>query len=385
MKAQRLLVALMSLVLAAAVPAFAQDKVGDTVYVEGGVSLQRDGKQLDSSDVQTGLEIQNFDLVRTGSDGIAEVSITNPRAPSMTIKVSPRTQFSFELSRLESRQQTSVGLSGGTISLKVGKLTGSQGLNVVLDNAVMGVRGTEFSVTSIPSGDLLVLCTSGDVVVTDETGREIHTIPGTAMEKLAGASFNAVSVGASDPEDFRKKWEDARIAALKAGAREVIKTEVQAYDRLFDEFTEEFGVFREKREILARWEAEEKSGKVDTTIDVEKERREIADLLTDLRETQFLLDRAHFRLLGLKEYHEQGFGEGDLGRGLTVNAFFARFEKDRAELEREMAEVRFAVRLLVHRSGGRDPTVVMDLKSFLERRLAHLKRLQHARVVKKPA
>ncbi|MGA2762173.1 MAG: FecR domain-containing protein [Spirochaetia bacterium] len=385
MKARRSLLILASLILVTAYPALAQDKIGDTVYLEGGVSLERGGQQLDQSEVQTGLAIENFDIVRTGPDGLAEVTIDNPKAPAMTVKVSPRTQFSFELSRLESRQQTSVGLSGGTISLKVGKLTGTQDLNVVLDNAVMGVRGTEFSVTSTPSGDLLVLCTTGDVVLTDENGKEVHAIPGTAIEKLAGGRFNTVTVGSADPGDFRNKWEDARIAALKANALEVIQREVQSYDRLQDEFTEEYAALQEKREILARWETEEKNGTIPAGADVGKEKAEIADILADLRETQFLLQRAHFRLLGLKELHDQGFGDGDLGRGLTANAFFVRFEKDRAELEREMASVRAAVRLLVHRNNGHDPTVVVDLKKFRERRLAHLRRLEHRRLVKKPA
>ena len=149
MAAKRSLLIFAAIILAASSPAFAQDKVGETVYLEGGVSLERNGKPLDPSEIQTGLAIENFDLVRTDADGLAEVSVDNPRTPAMTIKVSPHTQFSFELSKLGSRQQATVGLVGGTVSLKVAKLTSSQDLNVALDNAVMGVRGTEFAVTRL--------------------------------------------------------------------------------------------------------------------------------------------------------------------------------------------------------------------------------------------
>ena len=116
MKARRSLLIFSSLIFATGYPALAQDKIGEAVYIDGGVSLERNGRQLDQSDVQTGLEIQNFDMVRTEADGTAEVSVDNPKAPAMTITVSPRTRFSFELSKLESRQQASVGLVGGTMS-----------------------------------------------------------------------------------------------------------------------------------------------------------------------------------------------------------------------------------------------------------------------------
>jgi len=376
MKAGRLFLIFASLLFGVAISGSAQSKVGDVTYLEGGVLVQREGQALDQSQVQTGLTIANFDLVRTASDGLAEVSVNNPKVPAMTIKVSPRTQFSFELSKLEAKQETSVGFSGGSISLKVAKLAGDQDLNVVLDSAVMGVRGTDFTVTTVPSGDLLVLCREGDVVLTDETGKEVHAIPGTAIEKLAGGRFDTLEVGSADPDDFLRKWEQARSAALKADALAVIQREVQSYDRLTDEFAEEYAALKEKNAILARWEAEDKGAGAATGIDLEKERAEIADLLIDLRETQFLLERVYFRLLGLKDYHDQGFGRGELGRGVSTAAFFERFERDSTELEREMAAVRAAVRLLVKRSNGVDPTAIVDLKKFMGRRLVHLKRME---------
>lgn len=382
MKAARFLVMGAMLAAAGAWTAFAQEKVGEAVYMEGGVSLERNGAELDPSQVQTGIAIDNFDLVKTGADGLAEVSVKNPKIPALTIKVSPRTQFSFELNNLGSRQQTSVGLMSGSISLKAAKLSGSQDLNVVLDNAVMGVRGTEFTVTAVPSGDMLVTCRSGDVVLTDENGAEIHAVPGTAVQRRFGAKFAALSVGSADPDDFRKDWEGKRIGELKTGALAVIQREAQNYDRLVDQFTADYAALQEKRQILDTWEAEEKSGGA-AGPNVEKEKAEIADLLADIRETQFLLARAHFRLAALKEYHDQGFGEGQIRNGLSAKQFFERFEKDRRELEHQMAGVRLITKLYVHRNGGRDPTVVVDLHKFNERRIAHLKRLQHKRVAGK--
>ena len=209
-----------SLALAVAWPAGAMqkadpDKAGEAGYVEGGVGLERNGQEMDASVVQTGLAIDNLDLVKTGSDGQAEVHVTNPLAPGVTIKVSPRTQFTFELNKLGARQQTTLGLMGGTVALKVAKLRSNQDLDFKLETAVCGVRGTEFAVTTVPSGDLPVTCSVGDVVLTDEAGKETHAVPGTAVERRAGESFRTIPVTGADLDAFRTAWENERTAALK--------------------------------------------------------------------------------------------------------------------------------------------------------------------------
>jgi hypothetical protein len=125
-----------------------------------------------------------------------------------------------------------------------------QDLNVVVDNAVMGVRGTVFAVTTMPSGDLLAVCKSGDVVLTDEKGKEVHTVPGTAVERLAGIGFTTRPLGSTDPDDFSKSGEDARTSALKTDAFSVIQRDATAYDRLVDEFDDTYATLREKKDIL---------------------------------------------------------------------------------------------------------------------------------------
>ncbi len=358
------------------------DKVGDTSYLEGTVAVQRDGQDLDSSEVQTGLEIENYDMVKTAADGLAEVSITTPKSAGATIKVSPRTQFSFQLNSAGSRQQSFVGLMSGTVALTVAKLTATQDLMVQTESAVMGVRGTEFTVTAPPTGDVLVTCKSGDVVITDEKGSEFHATPGTAVEKRFGEPLGTLVV-MGDVEAFRKGWEDARLAFLKDHALEVMQREARRYDALADEFDAEYAALQEKKEILAKWRAEERKGIEASLDEVEKEKAEIRDLLADLRETQYLLERVHYRLAALKDLHDQGLGDGDIRKGLTVKEFFERFEKDRAALELRLADVRYVTKLFAHRNKGLDFTVVSDLRRFYEQRLARLKRLQHRKPVKK--
>lgn len=158
------------LLLASADGSGSQDQIGETVYTDGDVSVTRDGSPLSSDEVVIGLPIDNFDFMKTGDDGNAQVKVTTNRAPQSTITVSPDTQFTFELSTLQGRQTSSVNLISGSLSMKVSTLTGDQDLDVQTENTVLGVRGTEFAVTTSDAGDVLVTCSTGDVSCRTENG-----------------------------------------------------------------------------------------------------------------------------------------------------------------------------------------------------------------------
>jgi hypothetical protein len=222
------------------------------------------------------------------------------------------------------------------------------------------------------------------VVCTDEKGNELHATPGTAVEKTAAEDFRPLPVTGGDLETFRKAWEEKRMAALKADALQVMQRDARRYMQLVDEFQAGRDALDEKRDILARWTAEERSGKIGPdAASMEADRAELQQAISDLRETQFLLERLHYRLAALKEYHDQGFGEGNIREGLSTRQFFERFSKDRVALERSMAEVRHAAKLLVHRNRDNDPTLVTDVRVFYAKRVVRAHRPAARTAVKK--
>ena len=64
---------------------FADDKVGSVAYLEGELSVVRDGEEV--TGISTGSALQNFDLVRTSADGLAELDINAPQLPRITVKI----------------------------------------------------------------------------------------------------------------------------------------------------------------------------------------------------------------------------------------------------------------------------------------------------------
>jgi hypothetical protein len=59
---------------------FAKSVSGTITYIEGYVDLYRDGELLDWELVDIGFDIQEFDLIETGDDGLVEIEVKLPSA-----------------------------------------------------------------------------------------------------------------------------------------------------------------------------------------------------------------------------------------------------------------------------------------------------------------
>jgi hypothetical protein len=333
--------------------AFCEGKLGSVTYMEGDVSMVRDGVEMDS--IAIGADVQNFDLVKTGSDGLAELDVNSTQSPRMTIKVSADTRFSLEIAAIQGKQQTTLGIIGGSISMKASRLAGTQALSVKTDTATMGVRGTQFDVTSPPTGDVLVTCEEGEVVVTDDQGKELHAIPGTVVEKRPAELYRTVPVAVSGLGKFRGQWVSERAQALEKNAFRLIQANVRLYNTLVGELNAGHAELARSQGILSKWADEDKRARIGQRAEIVKERLAIGGLLARLRRMQFRLERVHFRLSRLKTYHDRGIGKGTLDGGVTTAQFFERFANEGKDVEQKLSLTRSVSKMYLRRSEGRLP------------------------------
>ncbi len=285
----------------------------------------------------------------------AEIAITAPKSPQMTIHISPDTQFSLEMSALSGKQQTTIGIIGGSISLKVAKLTAGQGVSVKTDTATMAVRGTSFTVTTPPSGDILVTTGEGDVLCTDDQGKDLHATPGVVVEKRPGELYRTAAVAAAELEKYRAQWGADRAADFQKKAPKLILANARLYDRLAKELAAERTELTRSTAILSKWRDENRRGRIGLRAEVARERIAIGALLARMRRTQFQLERVSFRLLRLRALHDRGIGVGTLDAGVTTAQFFARLDREKAAVDEGLALTRFLAKLYAKRSDGALP------------------------------
>ncbi len=124
---------LVAAALAAALPAFAGGVVGEALRVEGKVTLVRRGAPPVPLAVHA--RLRAGDIVRTGRDGRALLEIGRAR-----VMLAPRSSM-----RVRSESRADFGF--GRVFFRVlHRLRRQLGFEVHTSNAVLGVRGTEFSV-----------------------------------------------------------------------------------------------------------------------------------------------------------------------------------------------------------------------------------------------
>ena len=181
----------------------------------------------------------------------------------MTVRMSPDTQFSLEMATVDGKQESAIGIVGGQIALKVEKLLSTQSVKVKSDSAVMGVRGTDFTVTAPETGDILVTCDEGEVDVTDDQGKNLTAIPGTGVEERPGEVYRTLPITSSGVDQFRAQWRSERGQFVEKNALKLIRINARRYRQLSREFNALHRELAQDQAITRKWAWKIKRGESD--------------------------------------------------------------------------------------------------------------------------
>jgi hypothetical protein len=155
--------------------------------VEGGVMVQLAGASSTQALVQ-GAVLHEGDVVRTGADGRVEISLPG----GSTLRLGQNA--AFELRELApERKRFRARLWIGSLWAKVHKLLHDEAFQIETDNAVAGVRGTEFLVEAgAEAGEDRVRVYEGAVEVREHKSQWTHVVePGHELAFRRGAQPGA--------------------------------------------------------------------------------------------------------------------------------------------------------------------------------------------------
>jgi hypothetical protein len=334
---------------------------GQIVFFDGNVSVTRNGKQFDASSLYIGFEVGNYDLISTGADGQAELALKTARGQNVTVKVAANSSFYIEYDKLKSgKNSTSLEMLTGSMAVKVDTLASNTEVQVRTRTTVMGVRGTEFSVSSSPEDDLLITCNEGKVACTDEDGKVLYSEPGQAVEKIQGQSFKDIKVDVKQLEEYKKRWMKNRLDVLKANALRATRFFAKIFLASYQNIVDTYSQLMEKKDIIDKWIREDSEGKMGSKIEVMREKKQLIGLLFKLKRNLFLFERAFFRLMELEYYHSQGAGQGEIKPGLSADKFFEEFGAKKPAIITMIAKLKYLFKLFAKRNDGHFPVDMVD-------------------------
>ncbi len=330
----RLFVSTALILVAAAVISSAQE-IGRIEYVEGDVQLLRDDQILDSLEIQIGGPVLEMDLIQTGFDGYAEITIT--AGQNSTIRIRENSAYYVEIEEREDGNETRVRLLNGTLEAAVEQLDRRGRFRVDTQTAALGVRGTSFDVLTSPDEATLLGVREGTVSLSSG-GTDILAGAGTAVEADAAGSPRAREVANLDA--FYAEWFETRLQAFRNGA----PTFIRAYARRYDDTNANFvAAYRDLSRFRSRLEEAVQGGGGTLGGDM-RLRTEISPALLRMRSILPLYENTIYRLRELRRFHDQGIGRTEIGAVSSVE-FFRRFASQEELILRRLAEVRTLISL----------------------------------------
>ena len=345
--------------------AFAAGPIGQIVYIEGIVDLQRDGEILELWDSDIGFEIFNYDMIETGYDGFVEIEVTSHNTRGTLIKVDSDTAFYFDSARIGGASKTNVTMMSGSLAFKVQKLTGNEEVNVRTESAVMGVRGTEFNVQRAPEGSVLVTCVEGKVACEDDRKMERFAMPGSVVEKRSGSSLSRVDIDVGDENLYGAYWSGKREEIFRSGAETFVKGYSAQYNNYLPRFLEAYDNLLAVKSQLETYGLEENQGGGGFSSKMITVKAETSDEMIMMRSILPLFEHSFYAVQVLERYHQQGIGRTMIERNYSSDEFFDDFSRRKLEIKNKLADVRYCIKLFMNISRASTPGG-LDSPSFFD-------------------
>ena len=331
--------------------AAAADEIGSVTYVEGYPEVVREGK-LVYEEIDFGFRLENFDSIRTNDESSMEIDFDPGTGIDGSVSVDPGTHFYVDLSDLRSEQTGTIELVVGSVEVAARRLTGRSRFQVRTNAATMGVRGTVFSVTGGPGGELLVSTEEGLVEVTDEGGRTLYASPGEAVEVDEETSvFRSLKYDRDQVEAFRSEWRARRAALFAERAPQILGFYGRRYFRVREHFIDAYGSLMGQRDVIDEWMDEARRGVRPGPGD-RVERAELVAALLRVRGAMVRFEPILARLDKMAPYVRELAADVELRDGLTAADLYRTVNNDRRVMAERLATVRHVLKLFAQRNDG---------------------------------
>ena len=330
--------------------AAASDIIGEIIFFEGEVTIYRNRREVEFIDF--GEPIENFDQIVTGQTGRIEIAIYPETGIAVSITLQEDTIVNLDISGIANEQEGLLELLTGTLEVAMNRSGSLNKLNIRTGTAIMGGHEAEFAVQTTIAGDILLSVSEG--LVECNAGYVLFATPGEAVEFFSShRHWRNLSVTGDSLGRFRQNWFAERLASLAPLL--AVQSIVGNYFNLKDQFLQAYIRLMNEREIIQKWLDEDRLGKMGSTSEHVREKRQIIEALRNIYEIQFPLELVFHRLHKILNQYPNMAGDTEVSSGLSLRNFIRQLEADSAGVSYRMAEIRHILKLYVLRNEGLNP------------------------------
>ncbi len=314
---------------------------GKIIYYDGEIEIQRNNKILETDDIGIGFEIEEYDLIATGADGYAEIQVDSSVSDRVLIKIENNSSFYFQIKKQDEKTNFIMRLLSGNIFIKVNKMFSNSSMNVLSRSATLGVRGTEFFVTTSPEGSLLVTCPEGSVSCRSTLGEELIAGDGKIVEFLHGQQLKSRPVSDELLNDFRFEWMVERERVFRSMSFSIIKPVAIQYEELYKRFDEAYNDLKKNGKIFKKY-ADGKT-KIPSS-EIMKDKIIVSPAVIKMRGVFYIFEEYFYRVEELDRYNSQAPVKGKIRKGYSISDFMKDYEKDSKDTKKMIVFARYALK-----------------------------------------
>lgn len=340
--------------------------IGRIEYLEGTVEIVRDGSPLRPIDI--GSAVEHLDQIKTRANSTVCVSFLPSSGLSGQVDLEENTTAVLRSDSGGMEQVHELQLFTGALGVKVKRLASNKSsFRVRTPTAVLGVRGTEFTVISF-NGAALVACKTGEVrcdpwsssaASNGQAAPGDSALPGRLVEVLESQSVKTAEFPqgefSSVWKDLRTRWKTFQVELITANPVSFLNSFVPVWERSASQIEADAQRLR-ANSVLEKWLLEAKKGgpKGNRSSWITERNAVMKDLLA-IKPHLTVGMMSWYRLNELIPHLSSADMNKKLSNGQTVQAFVNRFTKTETEVSSAFTLFYAAEKQYMLRNDGLSP------------------------------
>jgi len=350
---------------------------GILVYLDGTVEIHKNGEITGPKSLNPGFELEDYDLLETGSDGSAEFDIntfiSDGTYDRISVKIENNTSVYFKTSVNQDDGFLQLILFTGGITVNTGKL--SSGINMTVraaGNAVIKVNDAEFGVLTAPDGSILVTCYEGSLEcgiapgIGSGSAFTEKAFSGMIVDVIQGRHLKIVDISPEMFDVYKTEWSAEKLRMFRAGSFSLTKPviikyeeylekynlfykEFRGYDKIFRKY-KDLNIVPEKpsipddnNSIISKSDNSAQNETVDENMemnDIIADKMKVSPAILRMRNVFFTYEELFYRIKEIKSYHDQVPVKGSLRKKYDIDDFMKDFQKNYKAAEKKNSYVR---------------------------------------------
>jgi len=208
---------------------------------------------------------------------------------------------------------------------------------IQVNSGVMGVRGTEFTVSSTVDGSTLITTTEGRVSCKNEAGREWFSLPGTVCQTEGNGTYREVAVPVDDVEAYRINWMKERTEILRSNLALSLNHYTELYNNYYNRFDRSWRNLESKNDIFIKWARYLESGNQPPLSEAVLSKQSVSKEIMELRSVLPIFQHTFYVLEELGKYYREGEGQNISNpRKQLMNHYFSNYDETRRRLTKTL-------------------------------------------------